>query len=101
MLRTEMSQLRQRNDILERRVAGLEGEGKDGKQGALTADVKDLRKKIQGLEEDKQAMIHTMQQFMRTNETETMTKSLEKEIQTMQRQHLVMEMKYQQKILGL
>jgi len=43
-------------------------------------------------------MIHTMQQFMRTNETETLTKSLQQEIATMQRQHLKMEMKYQQKV---
>jgi len=98
MLRAEANQLRERNDDLERRVAGLEGDAKDQQQKALTADVKDLRKKIQGLEEDKQAMIHTMQQFMRTNETETLTNSLKQELATTQRQHLKMEMKYQQKI---
>lgn len=99
-LRRENADLRQRNDELERRNAALEG-GTGQQQGALNGEVKDLRKKVQGLEEDKQAMIHTMQQFMRTNETETLTKSLQKEIETMKRQHLQMDMRYQQKIAKL
>lgn len=101
VLHKEASELRRRNDELERRVAGLEGNTNAQQQGALAGDVKDLRKQIKGLEEDKQAMIHTMQQFMRTNETESMTKSLQQELATARRQHLQMEMRYQQKIATL
>lgn len=100
MLRRENADLRQRNDELERRNAGLEGGGV-AQKGAMTGEVNDLRKKVEGLQDDKQAMIHTMQQFMRTNETETLTKELQQEIKGMQRQYLQMEMRYQQKIATL